>query len=64
MGIEVKGNPEIYLLGTFQVKITGKEQVNFATDRARALLAYLMVERHQPHRRESLAALLWADQPE
>ncbi|NJM40211.1 MAG: hypothetical protein HC853_05330 [Anaerolineae bacterium] len=36
----------------------------FATDKARALLAYLAIESNQAHTRSSLAALLWADYPE
>lgn len=51
------------LLGGFQVT-QGEASVSFATDRARALLAYLAVEASQSHRRESLTALLWPDDQE
>jgi DNA-binding SARP family transcriptional activator len=50
------------LLGAFIVERDGKPLNGFATDKARALLAYLAVEKARPHRRESLAALLWPDQ--
>ncbi len=50
-------------LGPFQVTLDGQPAI-FATDRARALLAYLAVEADRPHRREVLAALLWPDRPE
>lgn len=51
------------LLGPFEVRLDGKP-ASFATDRARALLAYLSIEAHRPHRREVLADLLWPDRPE
>ncbi|UCC87717.1 MAG: winged helix-turn-helix domain-containing protein, partial [Anaerolineales bacterium] len=51
------------LLGPFQVTLEDQPAV-FATDRARALLAYLAVEANRPHRREALAALIWPDYPE
>src|SRR5512145_1135712 len=50
------------LLGAFTVERDGQPLNGFATDKARALLAYLAVERERPHRRESLSALLWPDQ--
>lgn len=52
----------ITCLGTFHVKVDGEEVIAFKTDKVRALLAYLTVETRRPHRRESLAGLLWSDQ--
>lgn len=50
------------LLGTFKATLDGELITRFATDKERALLAYLAVEREQPHRRDSLMALLWPNQ--
>ncbi|PKN91375.1 MAG: hypothetical protein CVU44_19880 [Chloroflexi bacterium HGW-Chloroflexi-6] len=52
----------ISLFGAFHVNRDGTSLTGFATDKVRALLAYLAMERERPHRRESLAALLWPDQ--
>jgi len=54
----------IHLLGAFHVELDGNPLTGFATDKARALLAYLAVEREYPHRREQLSGLLWPEQPE
>jgi DNA-binding SARP family transcriptional activator/predicted ATPase len=54
----------IHLFGTFQVTLDGVAVSGFASDKVRALLAYLAVEADQPQRREKLAGLLWPDYPE
>ena len=51
----------VRLLGGFRVELDGEPVYGFETDKARALLAYLMVEADRPHRRETLAGLLWPD---
>ena len=52
------------LLGPFHLTLDGRPAPSLATDKARALLAYLAVEADRPHRRESLAGRLWPDLPE
>jgi predicted ATPase len=52
------------LLGPFQVTLGGQPIADFHSDKVRALLAYLAVECDRPHRRESLAGLLWPNWPE
>lgn len=54
----------ISLLGRFEAKLNGEPLISFISDKARALLAYLVVEAGRPHRRAYLAGLFWADQPE
>jgi WD40 repeat protein/DNA-binding SARP family transcriptional activator len=54
----------IRLFGPFEVELDGEPVTSFATDKARALLAYLAVEADRPHRREALAGLLWPEVPE
>lgn len=49
-------------LGPIQVMLDGKTMTAFGSDKMRALLAYLVIEAGQPHRREALAALLWPEQ--
>lgn len=52
------------LFGPFQATLDGKELEGFKSDKARALLAYLVVEAGRPHSRESLAGLLWPEMSE
>jgi DNA-binding SARP family transcriptional activator/predicted ATPase len=52
------------MFGPLQVTVDGQPATGFASDKVRALLAYLAVEAERPHRREKLAGLLWPDQPE
>jgi DNA-binding SARP family transcriptional activator/predicted ATPase len=52
------------LLGPFQVRLDGQPVTGFKSNKVRALLAYLAVEAHRPHRREVLAGLLWPDWPD
>jgi len=54
----------ISLLRSFDVTLDGKPVPEFESDKVRALLAYLAVENDHPHRRETLAGLLWPDRPE
>ena len=54
----------IRLLGPFQVELESEPVEGFKSDKVRALLAYLAVESERPHRRESLAGLLWPNFPE
>lgn len=53
---------QLLLFGHYQLTI-GDQSAKFATDHARALLAYLAVEA-RPHQRTSLATLLWPEQVE
>ena len=45
-------------LGGYQVRLDGEPVTGLRYDKARALLAYLVVESDRPHRREALAGLL------
>lgn len=55
---------QLTLLGTFAAWWEGQSITGFPTDKVRALLAYLALEGERPLRRETLAALLWADWPD
>src|SRR5512139_2968716 len=54
----------VRLLGGCRVELDGEPVYGFETDKARALLAYLIVEADRPNRRETLSSLLWPDRPE
>ena len=51
-------------LGQFRVTLADQPVIAFASDKARALLAYLAMERARPHSRSALAALLWPEYSE
>ncbi|MEM7030421.1 MAG: BTAD domain-containing putative transcriptional regulator [Chloroflexota bacterium] len=52
---------KLTFLGSFSVSVDEKPLTNFATDKVRALLAYVALEAGQAHNRSALAGLLWPD---
>jgi len=54
----------IHLLGPFHVTLDGEAVTGFESNKVRALLAYLAMHAERLHSRETLAALLWPDQPD
>ena len=54
----------IRVLGPLEVRLDGEPVSGFATDKVRALLAYLVLSPDRSHRREALAGLLWPEFPE
>ena len=51
----------MHFLGGYQVRVDGEPVMGLRYDKARALLAYLAIEQGRPHRRETLAGLLWPE---
>lgn len=51
-------------LGTFSVQINGQEVQDLPTLKAKALLAYILIEGRKPLARSVLASLFWPDVPE
>jgi len=54
----------VTLLGPPEVTLDGKPVASFASNKVRALLAYLAVEADRPHRRDALVTLLWPNRPD
>lgn len=52
------------LLGNFQLLLDGTAVATFRSDKERALLALLVLDKGRPYRRETLAGLFWGDQPQ
>ena len=52
---------QVNLLGGFDVMRDGVSVEGFRSDKARALLAYLVVEHDRIHQRMALANLLWSE---
>lgn len=51
-------------LGGLEVTLDGEPVTGFRSDKARALLAFLVLESAHPHRRTAVADMLWPDLPE
>jgi DNA-binding SARP family transcriptional activator len=51
----------ITLLGGFEVMVNGQPLQGFDSDKSRALLAFLAMERDQIQRRDKLAGLMWPE---
>ncbi len=51
----------ICLLGSFQIALDGAPLGGFRSDKARAMLAYLVMEANRSHRRDWLASLFWGE---
>ena len=54
---------ELQLLGPFRAALNGQPITVQIAGKLRALLAYLAVESGRAHNRETLAGVLWSDQP-
>ena len=54
----------LQLQGIFRVELNQQQVEGLRTNKTRALLAYLAIEKDKRHRRDAVAALLWPDQEE
>jgi hypothetical protein len=54
----------IHLLGPVQVTLHGEPVTEFESEKARALLAYLVAEPDRPHRHEALSETFWPGRAE
>ncbi len=63
LGRETPVGYAIALLGTFQVRYDAVTISRFRGAKVEALLAYLSLESDRPHRRSTLAGLLWPELP-
>ncbi len=54
---------KISLLGPLTITVNEKP-IEVVSNYVRALLLFLVVEKHHPHRREALAEMFWPDKPE
>ncbi|MBN1813293.1 MAG: AAA family ATPase, partial [Anaerolineae bacterium] len=52
------------LLGAYRAVSDGKPVERFGSVKTQALLAFLAIEADRPHRRDSLAGLLWPEEPD
>lgn len=55
---------KLRLLGGFEATLNGEPITRFYSEKVRALLIYLAVEAERPHRRSTLAGMLWPDTTE
>jgi DNA-binding SARP family transcriptional activator len=54
----------VHLFGHFYAELDDRPVRGFKTEKDRILLAYLLVEKAYPKRRESLSELLWPERPQ
>lgn len=54
---------KISVLGSLQAVTTTPVQNKFSSNKVRALLAFLVIEKDRPHHREVLADMLWPESP-